>query len=90
MTGVASSLSVPDLFEEAVNAAAPVLRLVFSVLSGASEPSELEALIGNGSLSAAGPDGLAGTVEHYDPFDLARALRTEADRRRSWIENQVC
>lgn len=86
VTGTASTLSVPDMFERAVSAAAAAIELSSRVLSGTASPAELETLIGNGSLSAADGDGSPGPIRYAEPFDLASALLAESRRRHSWLD----
>ncbi len=89
ITGKRTTLSVPDMFSQAVEIAARTVECASRVLSGDISPSELERLIGNGCLSVSGDDGKIAQVRFAKPFDLSRALLAECDKRREWIHGTL-
>lgn len=90
VTGESAYGSVPDLFNHAVSDAARSISLLAGFLSGDIGSADLESGIGNDCLSAPGPDGTVGSVSFFEPFDIARVLLEETEKRRRWFEAMVC
>jgi hypothetical protein len=90
VTGESSTESVPELFERAVTAAARAVSLLARFLAGNIGSADLEDGISNDCLSVRGPDGTIGSVRYYEPFDIARVLLDETEKRRRWFEEMVC
>lgn len=90
VTGEKSRESVPELFERAVADASLAQTCLARYLSGEIPPAELESRISNDCLSVRGPDGTIGSVRFYEPFDIARVLLEETEKRRRWFASMVC
>jgi hypothetical protein len=85
VTGAERRESVEDLFAAAVKIGSCAILALRDALDGSLDAADFALVIGNGSLAATDFDGNVAPVRYSMPFDLARHLREEAERRFAWL-----
>lgn len=85
ITGAAVHDSALDLVERAIDEAARAIETVSRSIGAGIPAGEVEAIVGDGSLSAVGPSGDQGPIRFAEPFPLESELLAQVAMRREWM-----